>query len=132
MYVRTYSCSSLFQTSCDDGVWCDDLEWCFRLDSPYHVLGGPLCNASSPNNVRVKMTLYLPSRPAPEEGCSLNPILDDDTLACIQALEDRPQLDKIVILIHGWKESDIVKWVNETHRAINEQDPTAAILVHTI
>ena len=98
------------------------------------MLGGPLCNSSSENRVWVTTTLHLPKSTDgtyTEEECVLNPVRANDTVTgyCITKLTQRQDLTKIVILVHGWEETDEAFWMEDKHTNIDDEDPSAATIV---
>merc|ERR1712117_49885 len=93
----------------------------------------PLCNDSSETRVWVTTTLHLPNSADgayPEEECVLNPVKarDNVTRDCITKLKQRPDLTKIVILVHGWSETDEAFWMEDKHNNIDDEDPSAATI----
>jgi len=126
-----YGAKAAPEDSCQ-GVYCPELETCFTTAAPFNVLGAPHCKPG-PNHVYVKTTLHLEESPdgsQPEEECSLKAVkaVDDGTASCIQKLEKRPDIEKLIILVHGWDESDDVEWMDDKHTAIDDNDPNTAVI----
>jgi len=114
------------------GVYCAELDTCFSTDGPFQLLGGPHCKAGR-NHVYVYTTLHFEESDdgsQPEDECTLTAVaaLDDETKSCIQKLEQRADVEKLIILVHGWDESDDVEWMDDKHTAIDDNDPNTAVI----
>lgn len=127
------SFASMDRVECE-GTYCPELDWCFSTTSPFDKLGGPDCNPDSPEKVWLDVTLHLDDNNGayPEVECKISPVknLDDTSKACIQKLNARSDLTKIVIMVNGWQESlnEEVVWISKKHTALNDVDPSAAIM----
>ena len=70
------------------------------------------------------------------EECSLTPVKDVDntTIDCIERLKERNDLNKLVVLMHGWTESVQTEWLVNVHDAIRENDvaPVAVMVAFFI
>ena len=63
--------------------------------------------------------------------CPLNPanLPNEDTNECLEALSRKKDVDKIMLIIHGFLKSFDTPWLHEMQREIMRQEPNTAVIV---
>lgn len=95
----------------------------FTNEPPFDVLGVPECSAG----VQPKMMLYLPSNVT----CLLNSsyLPNNETSECLAEFKTHKNVDKLIILIHGFLKYFDTQWLHGMQKQIMALEPNTAAIV---
>ena len=110
-------------------ITCPELQnTTFTNDPPFEVLGIPECAGY----VKPKLVLFLPAtNKVNASNCSLEPLdlPNNITTACFDQLNERTDVKKVVIIIHGFLNGFSSGWLHEMQEDIQKVDPNTAVIV---
>ena len=105
-------------------VTCPELNnTTFTSEKPFDVLGIPRCKEES----RPVMKLYFPEQKSGsnrETKCELDPFYlpNTKTTKCFKKLKERNDINKVVVIVHGFLNSFKDQWMHDMKQEIQSED----------